>query len=296
MNKSFYLLFIIWGFGIAQMQPQCPSPMTDTTRKHERICADQPQTTPLQIQGLAEKSVTIFVDSQCRNASSYSLWIHFHGTDYVPVYAMHTSARPEVLVTINLGAGSSRYETPFQDKDLFGKILKRVKNFLTKNGQTECQLESLNVSAFSAGYGAVRALLQQPKNAEQIRAILLLDGLHTGYIPAGQPLAQDGQLNTEKLDPFVRFARQAVANEKSFVFTHSEIFPGTYASTTECADYLIEQLGLERKAVLNWGPLGMQQLSKVCKGHFQILGYAGNTAPDHIDHFHGLYEFIKCIH
>lgn len=278
------------------MQPQCPSPMTDTTRKHERIPADQPHTTPLQIQGLAEKSVTIFVDSQCRNASSYSLWIHFHGTDYVPVYAMQTSARPEVLVSINLGAGSSRYETPFQERDLFSLILERVNTYLENHIQTGFQLESLNLSAFSAGYGAVRALLQQPKNAEQIDRILLLDGLHTDYIPAGQPLAQGGQLNTEKLDPFVQFARQALAGKKSFVFTHSEIFPGTYASTIECADYMIEQLGLERKAVLKWGPLGMQQLSKVCKGHFQILGYAGNTAPDHIDHFHGLYEFIKCIH
>jgi hypothetical protein len=94
----------------------------------------------------------------------------------------------------------------------------------------------------------------------------------------------------------VQFARQALAGKKSFVFTHSEIFPGTYASTIECADYMIEQLGLERKAVLKWGPLGMQQLSKVQKGHFQILGYAGNTAPDHIDHFHGLYHFLQRVH
>lgn len=296
MNKSILYFFISWGVCIAQMQTQCPSPMTDTTRKHERISAEQPQTSPLQIPGLSEKSVTIFVDSQCRNASSFSLWIHFHGADYVPVHAIQTSPRPEVLVTVNLGGGSSRYETPFQERDLLSLILEKVNTYLENTIQTSFRLESLNLSAFSAGYGAVRALLQQPKHAEQIRAILLLDGLHTGYIPARQPLARGGQLNTEKLDPFVRFARQAVAGEKSFVFTHSEIFPGTYASTTECADYIIEQLGLERKAVLNWGPLGMQQLSKVHEGHLQILGFAGNTAPDHIDHFHGLFKFLQHIH
>ena len=277
------------------MQPQCPSPMTDTTRKHERISAEQPQTGPLQIPGLSEKSVTIFVDSQCRNASSFSLWIHFHGADYVPVHAVQTSARPEVLVTVNLGGGSSRYETPFQERDLFSLILEKVNSYIENTIQSGFRLESINLIAFSAGYGAVRALLQQPKHAEQINGILLLDGLHTGYIPAGQPLAQGGQLNIEKLDPFVQFARQAVAGEKSFVITHSEIFPGTYASTTECADYMIEQLGLECNAVLNWGPLGMQQLSKVHKGHFQILGFAGNTAPDHIDHLHGLYAFLELI-
>ena len=296
MNKSIILLFSTWIVCNAQMQPQCPSPMTDTTRKHERISADQPQTKTLHVPGLNEKTVTIFVDSQCRNASSYSLWIHFHGTDYVPVHAMQTSPRPEVLVTINLGGGSSRYETPFQDRGLFGKILKQVNNDLENNVQTECQLDSVNLSAFSAGYGAIRALLQQPKNAEQIHGILLLDGLHTDYVPEGQPLAQGGKLNAKKLDPFVLFARQAVAGEKNFVFTHSEIFPGTYASTTECADYIVEQLGLERRAVLEWGPLGMQQLSETEKGNFHILGFAGNTAPDHIDHFHGLYDFLKHVH
>jgi hypothetical protein len=37
----------------------------------------------------------------------------------------------------------------------------------------------------------------------------------------------------------------------------------------------------------------MQQLSEVKNGNFQILGFAGNTAPDHIDHFHGLFYFLE---
>jgi hypothetical protein len=37
----------------------------------------------------------------------------------------------------------------------------------------------------------------------------------------------------------------------------------------------------------------MQQLSRVSSGSLSILGFAGNTAPDHIDHFHALPAFLQ---
>ncbi len=37
----------------------------------------------------------------------------------------------------------------------------------------------------------------------------------------------------------------------------------------------------------------MQQLSKAGKNHFKIMGFAGNTAPDHVDHFQSLYYFLN---
>jgi hypothetical protein len=77
------------------------------------------------------------------------------------------------------------------------------------------------------------------------------------------------------------------------VLTHSEIFPGTFASTTETADHLIQALQLRRTPVVEWGPLGMQHLSKVESGRFVVLGFAGNTAPDHIDHLHAYHYFLE---
>ena len=79
------------------------------------------------------------------------------------------------------------------------------------------------------------------------------------------------------------------------LITHSEIFPGTYASTTETADYLIKTLDLKRKPVLKWGPVGMQTLSETRFKGFTILGFAGNTAPDHVDHYHGLPRFLTYV-
>jgi hypothetical protein len=39
----------------------------------------------------------------------------------------------------------------------------------------------------------------------------------------------------------------------------------------------------------------MQLLSETNAGGLHILGFAGNTAPDHIDHLHGLATFLKMM-
>ena len=45
--------------------------------------------------------------------------------------------------------------------------------------------------------------------------------------------------------------------------------------------------------MVKWGPRGMQQLSEVRAGNLVILGFAGNSAPDHIDQFHAMPEFLQ---
>ena len=83
--------------------------------------------------------------------------------------------------------------------------------------------------------------------------------------------------------------------KKQMIVTHSEIFPGTFASTTETADHLLQKLQIPRVATLQWGPMRTQQLSEARKGRFLLLGYAGNSAPDHIDQLHSLPEYLKWI-
>jgi hypothetical protein len=118
--------------------------------------------------------------------------------------------------------------------------------------------------------------------------------MHASYSPEGKLLADGGTIQASDIDVFVKFARaavagsRAVADRKTFVVTHSEIFPGAYASTTECADYLLSQLALKRHPKLVNAPMGMQQLSAADAGGFHLRGYAGNSAPDHIDHLQAM--------
>jgi hypothetical protein len=118
--------------------------------------------------------------------------------------------------------------------------------------------------------------------------------MHTDYVN-GQPGPLESKLDPGNLAIWLQLARDAMAGRKRLIVTHSEIFPGTYASTTETADYLLAQLGLKRQAVLKWGPMGLQQLSEVSAGKFLLLGYAGNSAPDHVDQLHSLPVFLKSL-
>ena len=94
---------------------------------------------------------------------------------------------------------------------------------------------------------------------------------------------------------FLKLARDASeeGGQKSFLVTHSEVFPGTFASTTEVTDCILQDMGLQRRPVLRWGPGGMQQLSVAGRNGFRVLGFAGNSAPDHIDHMHGMERFLR---
>jgi len=41
--------------------------------------------------------------------------------------------------------------------------------------------------------------------------------------------------------------------------------------------------------------MGTQQLSEVRRGKFLLRGYAGNSAPDHVDLLHSLPEYLKWL-
>jgi len=191
---------------------------------------------------------------------------------------------------VNLGAGSGSYGRAFADPAAFDSLLAGVAREVAAWRESEARIGRVTLSGFSAGYGAIRAILREPRHVARVDAVLLLDGMHAGYQPERTVLAEGGTIDERDVEPFVAFARAAVRGDKRFVVTHSEIFPGTFASTTETADHLLRALALRREPVLRWGPRGMQQLSEVRAGRFTLLGYAGNTAPDHVDHLHAMPE------
>jgi hypothetical protein len=124
--------------------------------------------------------------------------------------------------------------------------------------------------------------------------VICIDGVHTDYAD-GKPGPFESTLADENLQVWLHLGRDAMAGRKRFLLTHSEIFPGTYASTTETADFLLKELGVKRRAILKWGPMGLQQLSEANRGKFLLMGYAGNSAPDHVDQLHSLPVWLKLL-
>ncbi len=271
---------------------QNPSPMVETTRVHERLTQRELDGVRRSFPGPAGRPIELLVPQAARGRDVLDLVIHFHGAAWLPQQAVTALPGPTVTAVVNLGAGSGAYHRAFTDPAVFDSVLAGVTRELTAAADTPTRIGRLTLVGFSAGHGAIRAILREPRHFTAVGAVLLLDGMHTSYVPENTVLASGGTLDTTNLLAFADLARAAMRGEKRFVVTHSEIFPGTFASTTETADWLLRAVGLARIPVLRWGPRGMQQLSEVRSGGFELLGFAGNSGPDHIDHMHAMPELL----
>lgn len=269
---------------------QNPSPMVDFTRAHERLVPRALGGTTRTFAGPASKPVEMWIPGGARTRDTVEVVIHFLGAAWLPEQAVAEAVPGAVAVVLNLGAGSGIYDRSFRDPAAFDSLLASVTREITATNSHRVTLGRVTLSGFSAGHGAVRAILRDPRHFARVDAVLLLDGMHTSYVPEGRALADSATLDTANLVAFEAFARAAMRGEKRFLVTHSEIFPGTFASSTETADWLLRAVGLHRTPVLAWGPRGMQQLSEVRAAHFEVRGYAGDTAPDHIDQLHSMPE------
>jgi hypothetical protein len=285
MRFSLLLLLLIAALvrvASAQGSRQNPSPMTETTRPHTRIEKTEAAGRRITLQSL--KGATAFTTGKFKGNRPVPLILHFHGAPWLIEHHVARHAPSSLLITVQLGAGSSAYGTPFTDAGLFARLIAEA----GKEVGVERGWSSITLTGFSAGYGAVRAILRDPENYKLVNNVLLLDGIHASYLPEQKVLADGGSVAAGDLDSFVTFAKDAATGNKTFVLTHSEIFPGTFASTTECVDHLLRELGTRRRPDLREGPMGMQQLSSVRRGKLYVFGYAGNSAPDHIDHLHAM--------
>jgi len=274
---------------IGQQAAQNPSPISDTTRPHPRIAKVEVPGRRVELPAL--KGAMLFVGPKVRVLSPVPLIIHFHGVPWLIEYHIAKHFPRAALITVNLGSGSKVYGDPFVRENAFQELIDQARASIgAQRGWS-----SITLVGFSAGYGAVRAILRHDKNFAMVNNVLLLDGIHASYVPEGKRLADGGVIKADDLDSYIKLARAAIAGEKRFLISHSEIFPGTYASTTECVDYLLATLGLKRNSKMRTGPAGMQQLSEVNAKDFHIRGYAGNTGEDHGDQLQGMPEWLKLL-
>jgi hypothetical protein len=272
---------------IGQTQ-QAPSPMVEHTRPHYRIQETTVSGRRVELHTL--KGARLFIGPKVDSNKPVPLIVHFHGAPWLVERHVSLFLPRAALITVQLGAGSSVYRKPFEQSGLFKEMLQEAGEEL----HLQRGWSSITLSGFSAGYGAVRQILRSPDYFAIVNGVLLLDGIHASYVPEGKTLADGGSIAANDLDSFLSFAQAAVQGKKNFVIAHSEIFPGTYASTTECADYLLSQLKLQRQAQLR-DVSGMQQLSVVDANGFHVRGHAGNAAPDHVDFLHSMPAWFKLL-
>jgi hypothetical protein len=233
----------------------------------------------------------ISLPNGCRTVSRpFDLVVHFHGAPPSLEPTFERSDIDAVLVILNLGIGSGKYDEAFRYAGSFDGLLMRTK--LALHDMCPNAVPSINriaLSAWSAGYGAVFRILEHEKDASRVDAVLLADGLHANFEPGG---ASEHRIVIEQMAPFVTFADEAVAGKKLFAITHSSITV-PYASTTQTADFLLAEESIPSVASTMAPPRpGMTPLTRGDAGNFHVMGFAGGNEQAHCDHLHAFGETL----
>jgi len=258
---------------------QNPSPMVEHTREHPRLQKTAPSGQRIQLE-----LGTLFVPESVKQKRQVKLLLFFHGGDWLPEFAV-AQQRNMAVISVQAGAGSSSYEKLFADPARLPRLIAEAE------GKSGRRFGEIDLGGWSAGCGALRKILNDQPSYDRISRVLCIDGVHTGYVN-GKPGPEESEIETDNLQIWLRLGRDAIAGKKRLIVTHTEIFPGTFASTTETADYLLRAWGLAAHPEVRWGPMKTQILSEATMGGLLVVGFAGNSAPDHVDQLHSLPEFL----
>jgi hypothetical protein len=200
----------------------------------------------------------------------FDLVIHLHGDEPIRRELVKSGAR-FVLYTLTLDPSQS-YAPVFNGAGTFQAIVSELEQTLSKRAGRAAHVGHVALSAWSAGFVGVEAALAQPVSKD-VDAVVLIDGLHA---PRGDTAAFKAQLQ-----PFVDYAKRAATGEKFMFISHSSIDPPDFASTTECAHYLLAALGGQPQPVKRQDALGLELIESFSRGNLHVRGYAGNDKADH---------------
>lgn len=214
----------------------------------------------------------------------FTLVFHLHSASWAAEDQVYLAGVNAILFNIQLGAFSSPYQNYFSAQGRYSAILDTIINTLQKQNIINApRTEHIVMTAFSAGYAGIREILKTPSYYTGISAINLADGLHCNSDPIVRGI--------HMLD-FLRFASDARATKKIMLITHSSIPTTGYQNTTQTADYLIDRLGAIRRPDTTVDEIGTRY-SRCDTGRFNLKGYLGQTARDHLAHLYGMHLLLS---
>ncbi|MGV3613949.1 MAG: hypothetical protein ACO1SV_01320 [Fimbriimonas sp.] len=211
-----------------------------------------------------------------------TLTVHFHGA---PWFAIEEHRRRDLagpLIAFSNGEGSSRYRAPFLDRDRLGRWVSLVEAALRRRGG-EGRVDRVNISSFSAGYGAVREIVKEARYRALVHRIVLADSMYAGWEPL-YPGAKTRRPARLDIEPWAEFARLAAAGKKEFVLTHSQVPTDTYANSVACARWVCGMVGQRPTVLAPSGDRRYPLLTRCDVGGFHVWGYGGADAGAHVVH------------
>ncbi len=136
------------------------------------------------------------------------------------------------------GKASAENDAAFGNADWVKQQLSLIQSELSKKFGN-VSLGKLGLGSFSGGYQAVGKIISDPLMKERIDNLVVLDGIHEG---------KRGQPNPAAMKKWLDFAEKAKKDpNKKFTFAYTAVDPGQYASTSDSAYYLTDNLGIKRE-------------------------------------------------
>lgn len=211
------------------------------------------------------------------------LWIHFHTAPWFAIQEYERAAVRAPLLVFNLGQGSTTYATPFAGTDRLKPWLDEVERELTSS------VNRLHITSFSAGYGAVRNLVQDAAVLPRVGTVILADSLYASLDPS-EPSRVVLPAHVKVWDGL---RRQAEGGTTTWIVTTSQITPPDYAGTWEVGLALVRASGGSMAQVPVAPGQTQPLLTSYRKGRFFVWSYAGETAIAHMTHPRRLAELIR---
>lgn len=206
---------------------------------------------------------TLYLPAAARPSATHALVVFFHGADAPEAAAQENRI---AVLSVYFPTNSDPYTATFAQPGAFEKLMREAE------GKARVKFGPLILGCFSAGCGAVRAILQDEEVYEKTRAVFAMDGIYADYVSRAQP-------SVEQLQIWLRLARDSIAGRKQFLVTHTDVDTDDYASAKRTADWLLNQVGLQRVASRG-GPEAPK--TEVARGGFQLKGFAGSESASHL--------------
>lgn len=243
-----------------------------------------------------DRKYTLFLPEAMAKSSVVALTIHFHSAQWHAIQEHLDRGLKGPLIAFYPGEGSAIYQRSFEDKGRLRRWMDRVLAELLKRGFDQAvKIRYLDITSFSAGYGAVRELVKDPEAFKLMRRVVLADSMYGGIDPSSTVRRPD----PEHILCWLPLAQAAIRREKTFVATYSQIVT-PYASTFECGQALARAAGGEVKAVEKGtfaATLDSQfpLIERFDSGSFHLWGYGGTDGPAHMTHARHLADIWKML-
>ncbi|MBL8068381.1 MAG: hypothetical protein JNM28_08015 [Armatimonadetes bacterium] len=237
---------------------------------------------------VGDTKAELFVPDGYRPGLSTHIWIHFHTAAWFVVSEYQRAGFKVPILVFNLGQGSSTYAKPFVANGSLQPFLSDAGHILGAG------IDRVNITSFSAGYGAVRELIHDPAILSMIGKVVQSDSIY-GSLDPGEPGSR--RVLAEHVRAWKSLTDRALAGTSTVVMTTSQITPETYAGSWEVVSALVASYGMQMEPAQPGYDAAADPryplLRVFDKAGWHVWSYAGDDAMAHMTHPRHLAEILR---